>query len=50
VPTTDPSRPVKIVSALAVSLVIGWGRLADVARLRAAPDVFGLLAWGATVS
>jgi hypothetical protein len=42
--------PAKIVLDLAVSLAIGGDCLADIAQLRAAPEVFGLVASDPTVS
>jgi len=42
--------PGKIVTDLAVSLAIGGDCLADIAQLRAAPEVFGLVASDPTVS
>jgi hypothetical protein len=44
-----PSRPGKIVTDLTVSLAIGRGCLADIAQLRAAPEVSGLVASDPTV-
>ena len=42
--------PAKVVLDLAVSLAIGGNCLADIAQLRAAPEVFGLVASDPTVS
>jgi hypothetical protein len=42
--------PAKIVLDLAVSLAVGGDCLADIAQLRAAPEVFGLVASDPTVS
>ncbi len=42
--------PAKVLTDLAVSLALGGDCLADVALLRAEPELFGLVAWDPTVS
>lgn len=49
-PATATHRPGKILGALALSLAAGGEQAADIDQLRAAPELFGLVASDATVS
>ena len=50
VPATATHRPGKILGALALSLAAGGEQATEIDQLRAAPDLFGLVASDATVS